>query len=156
MQDAVAETDTFTGDRRDALAGNHDSDEIGRVGSCNRDDAIGVPMPCGAKRLDGFGQCELLAAEARDEAASTDLSARLKATQDADEIAPAWSVRLAREQIAEEYTVTGKKLAGEGFKRSIGATGLLDARGRTVEVRGKQRPPAGGAARGAPGGWLGS
>src|SRR6185369_1954248 len=100
-RDAVAERYDFTRCGRHPCAWNQDADEVQGVGS-RHDRGFGgvVAAADGAEGFDGFGERELLADEAGDEAAAADLAARLEGAKGAEEDAPRWHARLAGEELA--------------------------------------------------------
>src|ERR1035438_9751526 len=79
---AVAVADFAAGDCGNALAGEDDAGEVERVGGGDGDLVGGGVVAGGMERCDGFGQGELLAAEACDEAAAADLAAGFEAAED--------------------------------------------------------------------------
>ena len=84
--------------RRGLVRRAGDAGEVERVGGGDGDQVGRLVVARGAERVDGFGQGELLAAEASDEAAATDLAAGLEAAEDAEEVAPfgAFDSRVSR------------------------------------------------------------
>ena len=71
-----------------------------------------------AQSLDGFGERELFAGHAGDEAAAADFAARFEAAVDAGQLAPRSGVRFAREEAAEDDAVASQQRAGlrlDGF-----------------------------------------
>ena len=100
------------GDGSGAHAGNDDADEIHGIGSGDGD-LMGTGTAAGvAEGVDGFGEGELLAVEAGDEAASADLTPGFEPAEDVEEIAPFGGVGLALEEVAEEDAVAAEKHAG--------------------------------------------
>ena len=116
-----------------------------------------------AERVDGFGQGELLAEGAGDEAAAADFSASFEAAEDGGEVAPLGGVGLAGEEVAEEHAVAAEQDAGVGVECGVVAAGGGDGLlalvlrrawasdvGVSVGAIGvaEQRPAAGGGAGG--------
>lgn len=126
---AVAVADFASGDGGDSLAGDDDAGEIEGVCGGYGDFVWGAVIAGGVEGCDGLGQGELLAAEARDEAATADLAAGFESAKDAQEFAPFGGVRFAGEQVAEEDAVAGEEHAGEGFESGVGAAGGGDGDG---------------------------
>jgi hypothetical protein len=126
VEDAVAVEELFAGDSGDAVAGDDDAGEVHGIGSGYRDEGGAVAGAGGAEGFDGFGESVLFAAEAGEEAAATDFAAGFETTKDVEEVAPFGGVGFAGEEVAEEDTVTGEELAGEGFESGIGSAGLFD------------------------------
>ena len=74
----------------------------------------------GAEAVDGFGEGELLAEGAGDEAAAADLAAGFEAAEDGEEVAPFGGVGLAGEEVAEEDAVAAEEDAGVGVEGGVG------------------------------------
>jgi hypothetical protein len=129
---SALELDVFSRNRGDAFARNDDTGEVHGVGSGYGDDLFRELMAGVAKGLGGFGEGELFAGEAGDEAAATDLAAGFEAAKDVEKLAPLGSVGLAGEEIAEEDAVAGEEHASEGLDGLIGAAGFGDGRGAWV------------------------
>ena len=129
MQSSVAIENLSAGNCGDAVAGDEDADEIERVGGGDGDGDGAVAGSGGSEGIDGFRKRELFAAEAGDEATATKYAASFETAENAEEVAPAGSVGLAGEEIAEEDTVTGEQNVGGGLKGGVGAVGLLDGCG---------------------------
>ena len=100
-------------------------DEVHGVGGGDLDFNVGgFAAAGGAEAFDGLREGELLAAEAGDEAASTDLAAGFEAAEDAEEVAPFGGVRFAGEEVAEEDAVAVQEHAGGGFEGGVECGGL--------------------------------
>jgi len=122
----VAVADFAAGDGGDAVAGEDDADEVERVGGGYGDEVGGFAGAGRAERLDCFGEGELLAAEAGDEATATNFAAGFETAEDVEKLAPFWGVGFAGEEVAEEDPVAGQELAGEGFEGGVGLAGAGD------------------------------
>ena len=118
--------DLLAGDCGDAVAGNDNTGEVHGICGGYRDDGGTVAGAGGAKGFDGFGESVLFAAEAGEEAAAANFAAGFKAAEDVEEVAPFGGVGFAGEEVAEEDSIAGEELAGEGFEGGVGASGLLD------------------------------
>jgi len=68
---------------------------------------------------DGFGEGELFAGHAGDEAAAADFAARFEAAVDAGQFAPGGGVRFAGEQAAEDDAVSLPQRSGLGVGSSV-------------------------------------
>jgi len=151
----------FAGDGGDSFAGKDDADEVERVGGGDVDDGGTLARAGGAEGFDGFRECELLAAEAGDEASAADFAAGFEAAEDVEEIAPLRGVGFADEEIAEEDAVAGEEHAGGGLEGGIDAAGAGDGGllgGFGWDGRGvfsEEAPAAGGIAGGALAGGVG-
>src|SRR5439155_26060192 len=136
---AVPEDDAVPGDGGHPRPRREDADQVERI--AGRDSEVfplRLAAPHRAQRVDRFGERELLARKTRDEAPAADLAARLRATQDAEDLAPRRSERLPRRQLAQQNAVAAQELA----RPQLG-----DVLGRWLE-RFEQRPaPLAGAAR---------
>ena len=104
---AVAVADFAAGDGGDAVARDDDADEVEWVGGGDGDEVGRVAGTGGAEGLDCFGEGELFAAEAGDEAAAADFAAGFEAAEDVEEFAPLGGVGFAGEKVAEEDSVAG-------------------------------------------------
>ena len=129
VQVAVAVAELLAGDGGDAVAGDDDADEVGGIGGGYGDDGSAVAVAGGAEGVDGLGEGELLSAKAGDEASAAEFATGFETPEDAEEIAPAGSVGLAGEEVAEEDAVTCKEHASRGFEGGVGAAGVGDGDG---------------------------
>ncbi len=68
----------------DAVAGDDDAGEVHGVGGGDLDDGVVGLLGLSAEGFDGFGEGELLAGEAGDEAAAADLAAGFEAAEDGE------------------------------------------------------------------------
>lgn len=82
MQIAIAVEDVFARYGWDAVARNDDTDKIDGICGSQEDDGGTVASACGAEGFDGFGEGVLLTSEARNEAATADLAACFKTSED--------------------------------------------------------------------------
>ena len=81
--------------------------QIGRIRGRQREPFAHVLLAAQpAQLLDGLDERELLAAERLDEAAAANLAARFGGAVERQQLAPARSERLAREQTAAHHAVT--------------------------------------------------
>jgi hypothetical protein len=126
VQISVAIEDLFARDGGDAFAGDDNSGEVHGIGGSYWDDGGAEAVAGGAERFDGFREGVLFPTEAGEKAAAADLAACFETAEDIEEIAPAGSVRLACDDVAEEDAVAGEEHPGRRFKSLIGAAGVLD------------------------------
>ena len=112
MMLAVAVLHLLTGKRGNAVAREDDSDQVARVCSGDGDELLAIAGARFAEGVCGFGEGELLPAEAGDEAATAEFATVFEATQDGEEITPAGGVGLAGEEVAEEHAVAEEEDAG--------------------------------------------
>ena len=143
---AIAKLNLFAGNGGGAVARNDDSGQIDGVSGGYRDDGVAVAGAGGTERVNGLRKGELLAPEAGDEATATNLSPSFEAAEDAEQVAPFGSVRLAGEEISEEDAIAREEHAGRGFVSGVGAASLLDCGGGGVGLFCEERPATGGAA----------
>jgi hypothetical protein len=155
VETAVAVDHLFAGGGGDAVAGDDDTCEVNWVGGGYGDDGRTVAVPGRAEGVDCLRKGELLAAKAGDEAASANLSSGFESAQNAEKVAPAGSVGLACEKVADEDAVAGQQDAGGGLQRGVGAAGLFDCSRSGVDFFGEEAPAACGAAGGALAGGVG-
>jgi hypothetical protein len=127
VKNAVVVEDLLARDCGDAVAGDDDAGEVHGIGSGDRDDGGAVAGAGGAEGFDGFGESVLFAAEAGDEAAAADFAAGLETAEDIEEVAPFGGVGFAGEEVAEEDSVAGEELAGEGFESGVGLLRAQDS-----------------------------
>src|SRR5688500_17015420 len=110
---------------RHLVAGQHGADQVERVDRRQGQQRTVVRAPAyRAQRADGFGQGELLARQAGDEATATDLAAGFEAVIDAQQLAPRRQpAGFALEQTPADDAVTPQEGAGDvlgGFRRDRG------------------------------------
>ena len=82
--------------------------------------------------VDRFGQSELLADEAGDEATAPDQTARFESPQCPQQVSPRHRQRLVREKVPEDHSPAGKQLPGDGLRKVV--------RILTLSCLGQQRP----------------
>lgn len=147
VQAAIAIEDLSAGNGGHTIAGNDDADQIDGVSGGDRDDGSAVADTGGAKGLQGFRKGVLLAAEAGEETATTNLAACFEAAKNVQEIAPFRSVGFAGEEVAEENSIASEKLTRKGFQRGVGAAGLFYCGWSCVKFLAKKGPAAGSVTR---------
>ena len=102
--------------------------------------AAGGVAAGGADGVERFGHGELLADEAGDDAAATQLAAHLEPAVDAQEVPPGGRIGLALKEIAEDDAVAPHILARPGFQE------VVRRRGRR-RVQERPAPGANGRAK---------
>ncbi len=121
----------------DARARSEDADQVeGSAAEIRTSSPIALRPARLPQVLDGFGEGELLAAEARHEAAAANRPARLHATQGVEKLSPRQRQTLARDDVPEDDAPTGQQLLRERFGQVLSL--------ESVDVR-QQRPAALGA-----------
>ena len=104
---SISQRDGFAGNRRHALAGHYDSDQIQRVGGGEGDDfAAGFEVTRGAQRFERHRQGELFAQETIHKAATSHLATILKAPESNQQFAPFERELLAQGQFSKHHAVT--------------------------------------------------
>lgn len=111
---AVEERDCKAGQWRDPGAGEHDPDQIQRVGG-GEDYGLGLVggSTRGSQRFDRLGQGKLLAGESAYEPPTPNRPLRFPSPILLEQGAPRWCAPLAGDEIAADHAVTPQQLTGE-------------------------------------------
>src|SRR2546426_7833643 len=128
--DAVTVQNPVRREPGDGVARRDDADEVEWVGAAHGDErSARLVAPHRPKQSDRLGKRVLLAREAADEAAATNLATRLESTIHAQQVAPRRQQALARDDPAEHDAVAPQQLPRDRLHHLL----LRQRRGRSHE-----------------------